>query len=182
MKTSKANKQARDTQVIDGITAHFTGTTAFTLNGTVYKAKEIQRLLQDRIDAAAITTAARAKWITAAADEEAKATEAESVLASLKNHLLVAYGPKSQVVADFGFTPKKKKPADAATTALAVEQRTATRKARGTMPKAEKLKIKGTVPGAATPTAAASPPPTPSATPASPAPPATSGAAPAASG
>ena len=144
MKTSKASSQARDTQVIAGIAAHFTGATKFTFGGVDYKATEIQKLLQSRIDAASATAAARAKWLTAAAAEQEKTTESESVLLALKSHLVTTYGAKSQVVADFGFTPKQKE-TTAKTTADAVVKREATRKARGTMGKKEKLKITGVV-------------------------------------
>ena len=144
MKTSKAISQARDTQVIAGIAAHFTGATMFQFDGVAYKAKEIQQILQGRIDAASVTSAARAKWLTAAAAEQEKTTEVESILLGLKSHLVTTYGAKSQIVADFGFIPKKKK-TTAETTATAVEKRAATRVARGTVGKKEKLKIKGVI-------------------------------------
>ncbi len=144
MRKSKASSQARDTQVIAGIAAHFTGATMFQFGGVEYEAKAIQQILQSRIDAASVTSAARAKWLTAAAAEEEKTTEVESILLGLKSHLVNTYGAKSQIVADFGFTPKKKK-TTAETVATAVEKRAATRVARGTVGKKEKLKIKGAV-------------------------------------
>ena len=149
MKTSKASSQARDTKVIAGIGAHFTGATTFTFGGVDYKAKEIQQLLQSRIDAASTTAASRAKWVTAVAAEKEKTTESESVLLALKNHLLTTYGAKSQLVADFGFTPKQKQ-TTAKTTADAVVKREATRKARGTRGKRQKASIKGVVEPATT--------------------------------
>jgi hypothetical protein len=144
MKTGKATSQARDTKVIEGITAHFTGATVFTFGGVDYKAKEIQQLLQSRIDAATATAATRAKWATAVAAEREKTTESESVRLALKSHLVTTYGAKSQIVADFGFTPKQKK-TTADTTATAVRKREATRAARGTKGSRQKLKIKGVV-------------------------------------
>ncbi|MGO8995327.1 MAG: hypothetical protein ACLQVI_18585 [Polyangiaceae bacterium] len=153
MKTSKAALQARDTQVIAGLAAHFKGASSFTFGGVDYTAKEIQTLLQSRIDAASATASARATWLTAAATENEKTTESESVLLALKNHLVTTYGAKSQIVADFGFTPKTKQ-TTAETVAAAVVKRAATRTARGTMGKKAKLKITGAV----APATAAAPP------------------------
>ena len=172
MKTSKASSQARDTKVIAAIGAHFTGATTFTFGGVDYKAKGIQQLLQTRIDLAAETDAAKAKWLTAAAAEQEKTTECETVLLALKSHLVTAYGKQSAIVADFGFTPKRRQPT-AETAAKAVLKREATRKARGTRGKRERLKIKGVVPPEAPPAT-----PTPPAAPA----PATGGTAPAVTG
>ena len=167
MRNSKASSQARDTKVIAGIAAHFTGATTFTFGGVDYKAKEIQQLLQSRIDAASVTAATRAKWLTAAAAEKEKTTESESVLLALKSHLVTTYGAKSQIVADFGFTPKQKK-TTADTTATAVKKREATRAARRTMGKRQKRGIKGVVEPATTaaPSAATEAPATNGAAPA----------------
>ncbi len=165
MRTSKANLQARDTKVIAGIAAHFTGATTFTFGGVDYKAKQIQTLLQNRIDAASATASARAKWLTAATAESKVTTEAESVLLDLKSHLVTTYGADSQIVADFGFTPKTRQ-TTAKTVATAVDKRAATRKARGTMGKKAKLKISGDTPPAndsASPVSATPASPTPAA-------------------
>ena len=166
MRTGRASSQARDTQVIAGLAAHFKSATSFTFGGVDYTAKKVQQILQSRIDAASATIAARAKWLTAAAAENEKTTEAESILLGLKSHLVTTYGAKSQVVADFGFTPKTKK-TTAKTTAAAVDKRAATRVARGTVGKKEKLKITGVVaPETPAPAAQAAAPATNGATPA----------------
>jgi hypothetical protein len=144
MNTSKANMQARDTKVIAGIAANFKGATVFTFGGVDYKATEIQKLLQSRIDAASATDSAKAKWLTASAAETEATKESESVRLALKSHLITTYGKKSQIVADFGFTPKTRQ-TTAETTAAAVVKREATREARGTVGKKAKLKIKGVV-------------------------------------
>ncbi len=151
MKTSKASSQARDTQIIAGIAEHLAANATITLGGVDYKAKQIQRLLQDRIAAASATAAARAKWLTAAAAEEEKTTTVESLLLALRSYLITAHGAKSQIVADFGFTPKKRQRAAADTVAAAVVKRSATRKARGTVSKKEKEKVTGATEAAAVP-------------------------------
>ncbi|HTQ09311.1 MAG TPA: hypothetical protein VMI31_04500, partial [Fimbriimonadaceae bacterium] len=53
------------------------------------------------------------------------------------------------VVAQFGFTPRKTATQDTATKSLAVQKRAATRKARHTMGKNQKAGVHGTVPSAA---------------------------------
>jgi len=169
MKTSKASNQARDTQVIAASRRTSRAPRRSRSVGSTYKAKEIQSLLQSRIDAASATATSRAAWATAVATEQEKTTECESVLLALKSHLLTTYGAKSQIVADFGFTPKQRQ-TTAETTALAVEKREATRAARGTIGKKAKLKIKGVVAPATSsaPQAVTAPPPTNGATPAVP--------------
>ena len=144
MNTSKATRQARDTKIIAALAAHFTGATTITLGGVDHKVKDIQVLLQSRIDAASATQVAKAKWQTAAATEQEKTTEVDGVLIALKSHLVTTYGAKSEIVTDFGFTPKAKK-VTAETAATAVVKRAATRLARGTMGKKQKEKIKGVV-------------------------------------
>ena len=157
MRRNRASNQARDTKVIASIGAHFTSATKFTFGGVDYKAKEIQQLLQSRIDAASATEAARAKWLTASAAELEKTTACEEVLLALKSHLVTTYGASSQIVADFGFTPKQRQ-TTADVTAKAVVKRKATREARGTMGKRQRLKIKGEVPSEASPATPAAPP------------------------
>ncbi len=156
---SKAKQQSRDTKIIAAISANFASGQQFTFNGVDYKAKDVQALLQSRIDAAAATATARSKWLTASGAEAKVTTEVESVLLALKSYLVATHGADSAIVSDFGFTPKTKQTtADAV--ALAVKKRAATREARGTMGKKAKLKIKGVVTpetGSAAPTEPAAP-------------------------
>ena len=152
--TNKAIEQSRDTKVIAAIAAHFSGATVFTLGGTVYTAAELQQLLQSRMDAAKTTQAARATWLTDVAAEKVKTIEVASALLNLGRQLIATDGAKSQLVADFGFTPKPRT-VKAGTVALAVVKREATRKARHTLGKKQKAGIKGVV----TPVLPASPQP-----------------------
>jgi hypothetical protein len=153
-KKNKASSQARDTKVIAAIASHFNGVATITLGGNDYKAKELQQLLQSRVDAAAASDAARATWLTAVAAEVEKTQEVESVLVDLRSHLVATHGAKSQLVADFGFTPKPRK-VTAKTAAAAVDKRNATRAARHTMGSNQKAEITGDVPVVVAPPAPA---------------------------
>jgi hypothetical protein len=150
MKTqrTKAEQAAQENSLLAAIAEHFTGSAVLTLNGTSYKAKDLQKVLQAHLDAISAADALKAKWQTAVAAANAKAAAVAGILPALRAHLISAYGGSSQTVADFGFTPKKK-----ATTveaqALGVARRQATRKARGTMGKKQKEKIVGVVTPAA---------------------------------
>ena len=126
---NRASMQAQGTRVSEALATHFNGAASFTFGGTAYKVKELQQKLQSRTDAAHATDAARAKWLTAAAAEREVTQEIEGILLALKNHLVTTYGAKSQIVADFGFTPKVRK-VSAEATAAAVAKRRATRAAK----------------------------------------------------
>jgi len=64
----------------------------------------------------------------------------------LKAWLTTNYGLESTIAAAFGFAPRKKTVKSPATKKAAAEKNRATRKARNTMGKRQRLKIKGVLP------------------------------------
>jgi hypothetical protein len=165
MRKNKAKEAAQENSLLAALAEHFSGSAVLTLNGTSYKAKDLQKVLQAHLDAISAADALKAKWQTAVAAANAKAAAVAGLLPALRAHLISAYGGSSQTVADFGFTPKKKSTTVEAQ-ALGVARRQATRKARGTMGKKQKEKIVGVVAPATAPAADAPKPAagTPSAT------------------
>jgi len=142
--TNKAQALDRDRKFVAALAEHFTGSTVLTLAGVETKVKDMQRMLQDHIDAQDAADAIRAKWQTATATARAKEALVAGLLPALRTHLLSEYGGASQIVADFSFTPKPRTTTVEAQ-AAGVAKRLATRKARGTLGKKQKAKITGVV-------------------------------------
>jgi hypothetical protein len=142
---SKINRTARDQKIIDAIAEHLSGSATITLGGVAYKAKDLQSQFQAEIAAAKTTLSAKTAWDQAVLAEEKTITEVTALYKALKAYVIGTYGATSAVVADFGFTPKTTTPS-VATKAQAIEQRAATRKARGTLGKKERLEITGAAP------------------------------------
>jgi hypothetical protein len=157
--------QAHDGQVIVGIKKDLQNVSSLPLAGSTYTMTALVQLIQSRIDAANTIATARANWLDATAKYEALNTQLTPVVRALRQYVINAFGQNSPLLADFGFTPPKKAtltPEQLTARALKAD---ATRKARGTLGKKEKAKIKGTV---VTTAPATSPAPVPTVTPATP--------------
>jgi hypothetical protein len=154
--TSKAVVHAVDRQIITALTTYFAASATFTLGGTVYKVSELTKLFQDRIDADNGADAQRAAWLVAVAEARGKAAAVATLLPLLRGAVVGTYGPESKTAVDFGFV-KKTSRMSAAVRAQAVEKSLATRKARGTLGKNQRAKIKGAPPVAPPATSGSAP-------------------------
>jgi hypothetical protein len=116
------------------------------LEGEAWKETDIASALQGQIQALQASAAAHATWIKLVADQrQAYKTVIVPLLKALRNYIALAYGTNSQTYVDFGFAqPTKAKPSTE-TRAAALAQSRATREARGTMGKKQRLAIKGVV-------------------------------------
>ena len=162
--------QAHDGQVMVGIKKNLQNVSSLPAGGSTFTMAAIEALVQSRIDAANAVDVARANWLEATAKYQALNTQVTPVVRSLRRYVIAAFGENSPVLADFGFTPPKKAEMTPEAKVARAEKSAATRKARGTMGKKQKAKIKGTVPATGTtpaPSDPASPPA--SATPVAPA-------------
>jgi hypothetical protein len=148
MKMNKETKQVRiaaDQQLMKGLTTKMGGTAALTISGKQVTVAAIVAVLQERVDAALAATAARnALTATASADRQ-KVAETRQLVDAVRTAVRVMVGPAADVLGEFGLAPKKSRAPTVATKADALVKATATRKARGTVGKRAKLKIKGTV-------------------------------------
>jgi hypothetical protein len=163
---NRSTTQAHDGQVIVGIKKDLQNVSSLPLASSTYTMAALEQLIQSRIDAVNTVANAKANWHDAVAAYQALNTKVTEVVRGLRQYVINAYGQNSPVLADFGFTAPKRAaltPQEAVARAL---KAAATRKARGTMGKKEKAKIKGTV---ATTAPAIPPTPTePTVTPAAP--------------
>jgi hypothetical protein len=173
-KTTRAN---RIRQVSAGLTKYY-ASTPLVLAGATYKPAALQTFLQADVDANDASTAARANWLNTV--KVAKSTDAETdpVLRAIQSQVMAQYSeaPNAEtVLADFGYSPRKKPTKTVQQKTAAVAQAKATREARGTKGPKAKAKIKGIVPAiSADASQAVSPTPAPAVTAPAPAPAASS--------
>ena len=163
---NRPNTQAHDGQVIVGIKNNLQNVSSLPLASSTYTMAALEQLLQSRIDAANTVVNARAHWVDASATYETLNTNVTKVVRALRQYVINVYGPDSPVLADFGFTVAKRTPLTPEQLVVKAEKAAATRKARGTMGKKQKAKIKGTV--VTTAPAASLPATAPAETPAAP--------------
>ncbi len=143
---NRAITQAHDGQVIVGINKDLQNVSSLPLQGTTFTMAALAQLVQSRIDAINEVANAKAAWRDAVARCEALDTRVTKIVRSLRNYVIDAYGEESPILADFGFTPPRKATLTPEQAVARAKLAAATRKARGTMGKKAKAKIKGTVP------------------------------------
>ncbi len=130
-----------------GLTKYF-GSTPLVLAGTTYKPAALQTFLQADVDANDASTAARANWINTVKVATSTDAETDPVLRAIKAQVMAQYSEApnaDQVLADFGYAPRKKPTKTVQQKAAAVAQAKATRVARGTTGPKARAKIKGVV-------------------------------------
>ncbi len=143
------NKSAFRTMVlflIAGIAKRLSGVTQVAFGGATYTPAQLTQLLQSLVDLYDSVTAAKATYeakLQAAAAQEAPLVE---IVKGFRAYLLLNYGKQPDVLSDFGQKPRKTPSTlTSAEKVAAVEQRAATRVARGTKGPKAKLKVKGEV-------------------------------------
>jgi hypothetical protein len=150
---------ARDAQIIVGIQKHLQTPSSLPLAGSTYTPADLVKVVQSQIDQAGVVANAAAAWHAAVATQKALNAKLSPILRGLRQYVLNVYGPESPVLADFGFTPPKKRVVSPQTKVAAATKAKATRKARSTMGKVQKKGVKGDVTGiTVTPTTANAPP------------------------
>ena len=158
---NKAANQKTQRQALVGIDKYLKDGTVIPILGTSYTSAQIKAAIQADLDAAAATQTAQAAWLTAVQEEHTKHVTAHDVLLGLKAYLVSTYGKaKIDVFTDFGFTTQKVTRPSAETRVAATAKAKATREARHTLGKKQRLAIKA-VPDPAPETATGTEPPTP---------------------
>jgi hypothetical protein len=125
------------------------------INGVVHKAADVIAIYQGCLNSRATLSTKRAEVKQAMndrADAEDQRLEADR---ALKPWVINQFGAGSQQAVDFGFPPAKKAVRNVENKTHAVALALATREARGTKGKKQKLAIKGTLPVPTVPAAPA---------------------------
>ena len=139
---SRNTPQAKDAQILEGINKDLQTMSMLPLAATTYTPGSLAALIQSRIDAANAVNTTRAAWLEAVKTYEAINLQAKPVVNDLRNLVMGAIGPTSPTLAAIGFSPPKVATTTQEQRAAAALKAKATRKARRTMGKRQKAKIK----------------------------------------
>jgi hypothetical protein len=142
---NRITTQAHDGQVLVGIKKDLQNVASIPIGGSTYTMVALEQLVQSRIDAVNRVLTAKAQWTEATAAFKALDPQVSKVVRGLRDYVINAFGETSPVLADFGFEPPKKGTLTPEENVARAEKAAATRKARGTLGKKQKAKIKGTV-------------------------------------
>jgi len=145
------------TQRIAGINKHLTSKTEIPVGGELVKPAALLAVYQGSLDASNDVASTRGEYRAAVAARDTNEAERLVTDEALKQWVLQRFGAGSTEAHDFGYSPRKVGTVTAAKRANAVLLNQATRLARGTMSKKEKLKIKGTLPVPTAPAVPATP-------------------------
>ncbi len=145
-KKTKAGALALVQALIAGTLKHFPNG-SFMLGNTTYTTAALVQLLQGLAAAMTATNVAQAGAKDTLAAEQGTETTVGPVMQAYERFLRAAF-TNAQALADFGLTPPKARtPMTAAQLAARAAKAVATREARGTTSKKQKLTVKGNVTG-----------------------------------
>lgn len=144
---NRTTTQARDAQVLHGLESALSTVSTVPAGGVYYTPASLGALVQSRIDAAHAVAVAKAQWLDAVHAYEAIDGTATVAVRGLRQYVTNAFGENSPVLAEFGFAPPARTVLTPEQKAAAVAKRAATRKARHTMGKKQKLAITGEATG-----------------------------------
>jgi hypothetical protein len=156
--TQKVTIAALLTALVNGIHAELAGVDPVVVDGTQYARVDLLARIQAGLDAIAVVRTARTGLIQAVTSQKAAVAQAKTVRAGMKRYLQTKYGPTSPKLQEFGFTPARAAKPTVKTKAEAKVKAAATRQARGTKGKKQKLAIKAAPPGVSTTPTGAVPP------------------------
>ncbi len=146
-KISIATVVRTTTQRLTAIKHHIEdGGTAVFIDGQPLTVDTIAAAFQGSVDAQAAVTSAKGRYKVLLNERAAADDLRRRYDEGMKMYVLSRFGANSEAAHDFGYAPRKIGEADVATKAQAVLLSKATREARGTMGKKQRLKIKGTLP------------------------------------
>jgi hypothetical protein len=143
----KATALAQVLALIAGTEKHFP-TGQFTIGNTVYTSASLTQVLQGLANAMSALAAAQAAAKDALAAEEAAIAAVGPIVQAYRRIVVAAFANMAQTLGDFGVpAPKARTPLTTEQQAVAVAKAKATRTARGTTSRKQKLAIKGNVTG-----------------------------------
>jgi len=149
MTSSKSNRQSRlaaDQKLIDGVMKFLSTFGSLPVDSQVLTPAEIVKVLQTRLSAGqAVVAAQAAREAAVKADRDERAKTATFV-SSLRRLVEAMFAQSPDTLAAFGLTARRVAKKTVAIKATAVAKSKATRKARNTLGRKQKAKVKGTVP------------------------------------
>jgi hypothetical protein len=167
---SKATALAQVQALMAGTEKHFPNG-SFTLGNTTYTTASLLQALRSLEDAVTALAAAHSSTKDAVSALRATETKVAPLLRDYRGFVRATFSTTAASLADFGLAPPKaRKPLDSEKRAAATAKMRATRIARGTTSKKQKLAVKGDVTGVIVTPVTTARPSSPTAAPAVPAP------------
>jgi hypothetical protein len=140
---AKTNRVGEEHNLTTGVQKHVGNKGTLVVNGTKCSGAEIVATITKRMEATARVVASRDAYSKDVTAEREILASTEPFMADLRQAILVAFGTKSQVLADFGIAaPKKRRALTAEQNLARAAKALATRKLRGTKGPRERLAIK----------------------------------------
>jgi hypothetical protein len=174
---TQASAMAHVQALIAGTQKHFPGG-QFTLGNTAYTTATLVQALQSLVDALNAVTAAHASVRDGVAALRTMDTKVDPLIRDYTSFLRATFSTVTAQLGDFGLqAPKARQPLPSDKRVVAVAKAKATRAARGTTSKKQKLAVKGDVTGVVVTPVTQPAPSSPPAAPAGPAPIATASSA-----
>lgn len=136
---NKHNRQDSNDAICTGIDKHFDGPITFLQQ--TWKPADLKQVFVDDSAAADKTAAAKTVYAQCVSTEQTTVKKTKVIRKGLYAYLVAQFGPTSEVLLDFGFTPQKPRKTKPAVKAKAVVQTKATRKARSIMGKKQRKAI-----------------------------------------
>jgi hypothetical protein len=167
---NKATALARVQALMAGTEKHFPNG-SFTLGNTSYTTASLVQALKALEDALTAVNVAQSGARDAVSALRATETKVAPLLRDYRSFVRATFSTAASQLADFGLSPTKaRKPMDSEERAAATAKMRATRIARGTTSKKQKLAVKGNVTGVIVTPVTHAGPSSPTAAPAEPAP------------
>jgi hypothetical protein len=128
-----------------GIKANFTDVQTVIVGGATYTPPQLEAQIETFLAAQTLTLTTGNAYHAAVAAEKTSDASAKTFRSQIEAYAISRYGKTSPILSQLGFTPAKPKKVTTAVKAVAVLKVKATRMARNTMGRKQKLKIVGTV-------------------------------------
>jgi hypothetical protein len=128
-----------------GMKANLTDVQTLIVGGVTYTLAEAIAKIDGFLQTINDTTTAKNSYHTAVTTEKTYNVAARAFRTQMQGYVVARYGKDSPKLAEFSFTPSKPKKTTTAIKAIAVAKVKATRAARHTMGKKQKLKVTGVV-------------------------------------
>jgi hypothetical protein len=159
---SKNDQMAADQMLADGLTQNAKQFGILTVGGQPYKAADVAKVLQARINAQKAVIAAQGVLHGAVATAKVQLASSRALIKAVKQALRFMFSNDVNTLATFGLEPNKEPELKPATQVAAAAKAKVTRALRGTKGKKQKLAITApeaapAAPEGATPAAAPSP-------------------------
>ena len=140
---AKLHVETRDQTLVSGVLANLGDVTTFTLPAGTYSRDALIAAFHTRIAASEATKASENAWHAAVQAERQAELDIGPLRKSMKQFVSSRYGADSAKLAEFGFTPAKIRKTTVQGKAAAIQKSGATRVARHTMGRVQKLAIHG---------------------------------------